>query len=240
MNEAWTVLDERFEAAVEVAEAPQADIRVTSPPGAAGWLACSGWEAWTNAAFAASAAASALMRMASAAPGEHLLPAVLGIAVINALIAGLFLVRKPVVSLGSLAQLVSCLPTMIGFGLAVRLAPEVGQWPWYSHAMFAAGAAITIAAFLALGSSFAVLPALRAAIDRGPYRIVRHPAYAGELLMALACFAARPSLIAAIPWLLLVPGVVWRILAEETLLAQDRSYAKYLRCVSWRLAPGIW
>jgi protein-S-isoprenylcysteine O-methyltransferase Ste14 len=180
------------------------------------------------------------MRVVSAPPNERLLPAVAGIAAINALIAVLFLLRRPLIALGSWVQLVSCLPTMIGFGLSLSLAPSLAQWPWPAHVLFACGAALTITAFLSLGGSFGVLPALRAAVTCGPYRIVRHPAYAGELVMAVACFAAGPSLPAILPWLLLLPGVVWRILAEESVLARDEEYSRYQSHVRWRLVPGIW
>ena len=201
---------------------------------------CSGWEAAANLAFAISAAITAVMRVVSAQPGERLLPAVAGIAAINALIAVLFLLRRPLIALGSWMQVVSCLPTMIGFGLSLRLAPRLAEWPWPAHALFACGAALTIAAFLSLGGSFGVLPALRGAVTRGPYRFVRHPAYAGELVMAAACFAAGPSLAAILPWLLLLPGVVWRIRAEESVLVRDEEYARYQWHVRWRLVPGIW
>ena len=180
------------------------------------------------------------MRVVSAPPNERLLPAVAGIAAINALIAVLFLLRRPLIALGGWVQLVSCLPTMIGFGLSLRLAPNLAEWPWAAHALFAGGAAITITAFLNLGGSFGVLPALRAAVTSGPYSIVRHPAYAGELVMAAACFAAGPSLIALTPWLLLLPGVAWRILAEESILSRDEEYVRYQSHVRWRLVPGIW
>ena len=239
-------VDELNEAAiagrVAIAEAPRAQaIEVRALDALADPKStCRGWEAWANAAFAASAATAAVMRLASAPPADWLLPGVLGIAAINALIAVLFVLRRPVVSLGNAAQLVSCLPTMIGFGLAVRLAPQLSQWPWYAHTAFAAGALLTIAAFVALGSSFGVFPALRRAVVRGPYRLVRHPAYAGELLMAAACFAAGPSLVATLPWLLLLPGVVWRILAEESILSGDSNYATYRQNTRWRLFPAIW
>jgi protein-S-isoprenylcysteine O-methyltransferase Ste14 len=216
---------------VDVPRAAQAGFRLSQ---------CNGWEAAANLAFAISAAIAAVMRVVSAQPGERLLPAVAGIAAINALIAVLFLLRRPLIALGNWVQLVSCLPTMIGFGLSLRLTPSLTQWPWPAHALFACGAVLTIAAFLSLGGSFGVLPALRAAVTRGPYSIVRHPAYAGELIMAAACFAAGPSLLAVTPWLLLLPGVVWRILAEESVLARDEEYSRYQAQVRWRLAPWIW
>lgn len=180
------------------------------------------------------------MRVVSVPTWERWLPAVVGIAVINALIAVLFVLRRPVVSIGSPLQLASCLPTMIGFGLAVRIAPELSAWPWYAHALFGAGAVMTLAAFVALGNSFGIVPARRKTVGRGPYRMVRHPAYAGELVMAAACVVAGPTPLALLPWLLLLPGVVWRIWSEEEVLGQDASYRSYRQNVRYRLVPGMW
>lgn len=202
--------------------------------------ACGATEAWANRAFALSALVAAVMRCWWAAPGELWLPAVIGVAAINGLIAALFFVRRPLVSLGNPWQLASCLPTMIGSGLALRLAPELPGWPAAAHALFAIGALITLGSLAWLGRSFGVMPALRQTIQGGPYRFVRHPAYAGELIMMLACFLAGPSLAAASVWLLLAPGVVWRILTEETLLSADPDYQAYRRQVRSRLVPGVW
>ncbi len=106
--------------------------------------------------------------------------------------------------------------------------------------MFAGGAVITIGSLVWLGRSFGVMPARRQTVIGGPYRLVRHPAYAGELLIMLACFLSGPSLAAACVWLLLIPGIVWRILSEEAVLAADPNYQAYRRQVRWRLIPGIW
>jgi protein-S-isoprenylcysteine O-methyltransferase Ste14 len=187
-----------------------------------------------------SALVSGVMRPATAAQADFWTPAILGVAAINALVGVLFLTRRPVVRLGSLWQLAACLPSMVGYGLTLQLAPAPGEWPWPTHALFAVGVCVTLAAFLTLGRSFGILPALRQTVMRGPYRVVRHPAYSGELLMALACSLAQPTLMATLPWLLLLPGVVWRILAEERLLAEDPAYANYVGQVRWRLVPCVW
>jgi protein-S-isoprenylcysteine O-methyltransferase Ste14 len=183
---------------------------------------------------------AAMMRLVISPLAEWWTPVVIGVAAINGLIAALFLIRRSVVAVGTFPQLVSCLPTMIGFGLAVRLAPTPLGWPWYAHALFATGVLMTIGAFLSLGTSFGVLPALRAVVVRGPYRLIRHPAYLGELMMALACFVAGPSMWALSAWLLLFPGVMWRILAEERVLSRHDAYGEYRRRVCWRLVPGLW
>jgi len=106
--------------------------------------------------------------------------------------------------------------------------------------LFATGAVMTIGALAWLGRSFGVMPAQRQTVIGGPYRFVRHPAYAGEMLVMLACFLAGPSPAAASVWLLLIPGIAWRILAEEAVLAADAGYEAYRRQVRWRLIPGIW
>jgi protein-S-isoprenylcysteine O-methyltransferase Ste14 len=79
-------------------------------------------------------------------------------------------------------------------------------------------------------------------VQSGPYRCLRHPGYAGFLLMAIGLALGYSSLIglAAVPCLLL-PGLVYRIKIEETLLSEQfgeqyRDYASR----SKRLIPGVW
>ena len=82
----------------------------------------------------------------------------------------------------------------------------------------------------------------QALVQNGPYRFIRHPAYAGQLLMALGVALGYASLIGllAIPALLL-PGLVYRIRVEEKLLAEHfgTQYTQYMRRTK-RLFPGLW
>jgi len=79
-------------------------------------------------------------------------------------------------------------------------------------------------------------------VQSGPYRVIRHPAYAGYLLMALGISLGYSSLggLAAV-LLLLLPGLVYRMNVEERLLTQHfaEAYLKYVRTTR-RLIPGIW
>jgi len=75
----------------------------------------------------------------------------------------------------------------------------------------------------------------------GPYRYVRHPAYAGEILYELAV----PVLLAS--WWALIPSalgagllVLRTALEDRTLQPGLAGYAAYARRVRWRLVPGIW
>jgi protein-S-isoprenylcysteine O-methyltransferase Ste14 len=79
-------------------------------------------------------------------------------------------------------------------------------------------------------------------VQSGPYRWIRHPGYAGFLLMAIGLALGFSSLIglAAVPCLLL-PGLIYRMKIEETLLTEQfgeqfRMYALKTR----RIIPFVW
>ncbi len=79
-------------------------------------------------------------------------------------------------------------------------------------------------------------------VQSGPYRCIRHPGYAGFLLMAIGLALGFSSLIglAAVPCLLL-PGLACRMKIEEALLSEQfgEQYRDYAG-KSKRLIPGIW
>jgi protein-S-isoprenylcysteine O-methyltransferase Ste14 len=78
-------------------------------------------------------------------------------------------------------------------------------------------------------------------IQTGPYRYVRHPAYAGALLCYLAMPVMLDSLWALVPAVLTM-AVVWlrTSLEDRTLTAELPGYADYARRTRYRLFPGIW
>jgi protein-S-isoprenylcysteine O-methyltransferase Ste14 len=78
-------------------------------------------------------------------------------------------------------------------------------------------------------------------IDSGPYAIVRHPMYAGALVMIAGIPLALGSWWGLVPAALLVPVMVWRLIHEERFLkAHLTGYARYLGQVRYRLAPLVW
>jgi protein-S-isoprenylcysteine O-methyltransferase Ste14 len=79
-------------------------------------------------------------------------------------------------------------------------------------------------------------------VTEGPYRTIRHPGYAGFVLLALGLAIGYCSVIglAAIP-VLLLPGLAYRMRVEERLLTdrfgeEYRAYAHRTK----KLIPGIW
>jgi protein-S-isoprenylcysteine O-methyltransferase Ste14 len=78
-------------------------------------------------------------------------------------------------------------------------------------------------------------------ISSGPYAFVRHPMYAGALIMLAGTPLALGSwwgLLMLVPMKLII---LWRLLDEERYLTKNLSgYAEYCEKVRYRLAPLIW
>ena len=78
-------------------------------------------------------------------------------------------------------------------------------------------------------------------IATGPYAIVRHPMYAGALIMLFGTPLALGSWWTLFLFLLMGFVIVWRLLDEEKFLAKNLSgYKEYCRKVQYRLIPFIW
>lgn len=193
-----------------------------------------------DVALGASAATWAVMRVVSAPPGERFAAATMTVALLNLCVAILFVVRAPAVAGTSPRAVVASLPSVVAAGIALRLAPAPLAWPLDAEIAFAIGGAVTVVSLATLGRSFAVFPSLRAVITRGPYRLVRHPAYVGELTMIAGCSAARGDALALAVGVAALGAVAARVVAEERVLARDEAWAAYATRVRWRIVPGIW
>ena len=77
--------------------------------------------------------------------------------------------------------------------------------------------------------------------DSGPYRIVRHPGYAGNILPLFGIVLALGSLWTLIPAAVaLVIAVIRTALEDRTLQEELPGYQEYTRRVRYRLFPGIY
>jgi protein-S-isoprenylcysteine O-methyltransferase Ste14 len=101
----------------------------------------------------------------------------------------------------------------------------------------ALGAALALWALAALGEAFGISPGDRGLTERGPYRLLRHPMYAGEILAFAGWLLERPSAEGAALLLACLLLAVLRIRWEEEVI---EGYEGYARRVRWRLVPFIW
>jgi protein-S-isoprenylcysteine O-methyltransferase Ste14 len=91
-----------------------------------------------------------------------------------------------------------------------------------------AGCVWLLVAVLALGRCFGVLPEARGLVTRGPYRLVRHPVYLGELVACAGLVLAAPT-----TWNLFVAAVfagaqaLRMRLEEDELTLQFPEYSGY-------------
>ena len=96
-----------------------------------------------------------------------------------------------------------------------------------------------ISAKLILGRSFGIVAANRGIKMGGPYRVIRHPIYAGYTVTHIGFLLAFPSLWNAILYSTELAIQITRLLREELLLKQDPTYRDYASRVRYRLIPMI-
>lgn len=139
---------------------------------------------------------------------------------------------------------------LIGNLAAVPFAATRAAWlepfhagRWLGVALVALAAALRMAIILGVGRSFTVDVAVPDVLrTTGPYRWLRHPAYAAELVaftgVALAWWAWLPSLLALV---LPTAGLLYRVHVEEQVLAAalGERWTAYAR-ERWRLVPFLY
>ncbi len=77
--------------------------------------------------------------------------------------------------------------------------------------------------------------------DSGPYRIVRHPGYAGNLLALPGMVLAFGSVWTLIPVVIaIIIAVIRTELEDRTLQEELKGYKAYVQRVRYRLIPGIY
>jgi protein-S-isoprenylcysteine O-methyltransferase Ste14 len=156
------------------------------------------------------------------------------------LVGGLFLGRSDIVRRASTSEVLAALPSLVVSALTIWMVRPLAQWPLSAVLLFATGAALTVLSLSCLGRSFAILPAARAIVTRGPYRWLRHPGYAAQVLMLSACAWMLGGGLGVALWGMLLATIAIRIFAEERVLGRDVAYREYRRRVRWRLVPGVW
>jgi protein-S-isoprenylcysteine O-methyltransferase Ste14 len=102
------------------------------------------------------------------------------------------------------------------------------------------GFAVAVYGLLYLRRSLSIIPEARRLVTGGPYRVIRHPLYAAEILAASAVLLARPSLWAVVMFLPFVSVQLLRARFEERLLTRTfPGYTAYATRTS-RIIPFVW
>ena len=109
-----------------------------------------------------------------------------------------------------------------------------------SDVLLIAGLAFAICSVAVLGRCFGILPDVRGLVTRGPYRLVRHPLYLGELTAVLGIvLGSRRPLLAGGTWLVCVGLQLARTSYEErNIRAEFPQYEEYAARTK-RLIPGV-
>jgi len=138
--------------------------------------------------------------------------------------------------------------TMIVAGLDHRfgwatIIPEIGQY--LAVLVIAGGYGLAVWAMVVnrYFSSVARIQQDRGqvVVTTGPYRIVRHPSYAGALPASLALPIMLDAVWALVPALVMVVALIIRTRLEDRMLREElEGYQSYAEETPYRLIPGLW
>lgn len=150
-------------------------------------------------------------------------------------------VQKIAISIGVLM--------LLGVFVFSALAHRFGWCPVPVYGSLAGDALVALGLFINLlvfkentyGGATVETVADQKVISTGPYAIVRHPMYAGVLIMITGIPLALDAWWGLAIIALAAPGLIWRILDEEKLLRKDLpGYVEYTQQVRHRLVPYVW
>ena len=155
------------------------------------------------------------------------------------LIALFILIRRPASNITTrpLDWLIAiggtCLPLFMRPGAQPLLPALIGTTLMFT------GLSLSIWAKLSLRRSFGLAAASRGAVISGPYRFVRHPMYAGYIIVYIGFLLNNPLMRNLYLYAATLVLQVMRLLAEERILKTDPAYDAYARRVHFRLIPAV-
>jgi protein-S-isoprenylcysteine O-methyltransferase Ste14 len=128
------------------------------------------------------------------------------------------------------AQLFEVPPTLNSSTLALEI----------SDLLVILGVGLSVYSLLFLRFNFSIMPEARHMISDGPYRIVRHPIYLGEIISGAGLVLALPGWFSLAVLLTFIAAQLYRTRIEEEVLASAfPDYEAYTQKTRFRLIPGV-
>jgi protein-S-isoprenylcysteine O-methyltransferase Ste14 len=160
------------------------------------------------------------------------------------LVLGIALTRRPPKiqdrSLPASVAVVVAYAYPYGQMLYLRWVPGDAVWREGGLVIVIVAACLSATSLLSLGKWFGIRPALRGLATKGPYRLVRHPMYLAYIVADIGYnlqeWNPGTVLLVIAGWL----SLLYRIRAEERMLAHDPGWPAYAASVRHRLFPGLW
>ena len=153
-----------------------------------------------------------------------------------------YLRRAPAVasSASVTANAAAVIATLIPFALPLLHGGPPGAGRAYaSDGLLLAGTVWAIWSVRSLGRSLSVIAQAREVVEKGPYRWVRHPLYAGEIVSALGLAVAAGTPAAMGAWIALCALQGYRALREEQILLHALPAYRSYRSRTSALVPGV-
>jgi len=160
------------------------------------------------------------------------------------LVLGIALTRRPPQvqdrSLSSAAAVIVSYGYPYAQVIYLNWIPGNPGWSEAGFVLVALSTVLSLVSLLTLGRLFGVRPALRGLMTKGPYRIVRHPMYLSYVVSDIGYNLQEWSPVTVLLVLAGWVSLIYRIHAEECVLALDAGWPAYKGLVRYRLIPGIW
>jgi protein-S-isoprenylcysteine O-methyltransferase Ste14 len=148
----------------------------------------------------------------------------------NGLLAILYATRLPAQKSDNFGLALGLTAALLPAFAGISFAPASALWT----VVGLGGELLVLWSLLSLGKRFGIAPADRGLVKAGPYRLIRHPMYLGELVLRLALAVGSLEALIWLPFMLSLQ--VLRAIREERILS---GYATYAKTVRWRMIPFI-